>query len=93
MSEDFSLKWFGIPDAQVVAFWKLLKSMHPGIPHNPHQYCYCGNCRQRRAAEKQIAEFEARHGEGSWSPSSRTEGTGHRRIVGATMQANPKSEI
>lgn len=24
MSEDFSLKWFGIPDKQVVAFWKLI---------------------------------------------------------------------
>lgn len=29
MAEDFSLKWFGIPDVQVVAFWDRLSKYGP----------------------------------------------------------------
>jgi hypothetical protein len=40
MSEDFSLKWFGIPDAIIVKFWDKLKRLPK---YNSEHYIHCQN--------------------------------------------------
>ena len=58
LNEDFSYKWFGVPDAQVVAFWDKLDRMPRGVPHNANdKNCCCTCCRQQS-----IADYENKTG-------------------------------
>lgn len=47
-TDDFSLKWFGIPDKQVVEFWKKLEQHCPPAEHTYHHWCACMECRRKR---------------------------------------------
>jgi hypothetical protein len=49
--DDFSLRWFGIPDKIIVAGWKALEQMPRGFPHKEGAvYCLCNQCYLKREA-------------------------------------------
>ena len=58
--DDFSMEWFGIPDAKVVALWKKLSQLPPPIQHRlDASECYCGGCKHERIKRhyKRLAEL------------------------------------
>lgn len=43
------MRWFGVTDAEVIQFWKILESIPKTPEHDPKRaLCHCGKCETQR---------------------------------------------